>query len=64
MDNDERLPGRPNKPRRDWLGLLVLRGKTQHFYRVEGECEQYTYEEGANEELTWCALGWDSIALG
>ena len=57
MDNDERLPGRPNKPRRDWLGLLVLRGKTQHFYRVEGECEQYTYEEGANEELTWCALG-------
>jgi uncharacterized protein YjbI with pentapeptide repeats len=28
VDSDERLPGRPNKPRRDWLGLLGLRGKT------------------------------------
>jgi hypothetical protein len=28
VDNDERLLGRPNKPRRDWLGFLGLRDKT------------------------------------
>jgi uncharacterized protein YjbI with pentapeptide repeats len=28
MDNDERLLGRSNKPRRDWLSLLGLRDKT------------------------------------
>jgi uncharacterized protein YjbI with pentapeptide repeats len=28
MDNDERLLGRPNKPRRDWVSLLGLRDKT------------------------------------